>query len=811
MAESGRILPIDIESEMRRSYIDYAMSVIVGRALPDVRDGLKPVHRRILYAMHELSNTPNQAYKKSARIVGEVLGRYHPHGDVAVYDATVRMAQDFSSRYMLVDGHGNFGSMDGDPPAAMRYTEIRLSHIAMELLADIEKDTVPFGPNFDEETEEPLVLPARIPNLLINGSNGIAVGMATNIPPHNLGEVVDAATYLIDHPEAGVDDLMRLLPGPDFPTAGIIMGREGIRQAYTTGRGIVVMRGEATAEENAQGRPRILITEIPYQVNKARLLEKIAELVHERKIEGISDLRDESDRHGVRIVLELKRDAKPRVIVNQLYKFTALQQTFGIIMLALVDGRPIVLSLPEMLHHYIDHRKEVIVRRTRYELNRAEARAHILEGLRIALDHLDEVIQLIRSSADAEEARNGLMSRFGLSEKQAQAILDMRLQRLTALERDKLETEYREVMAEIERLRAILADEQLVLTIIKNDLAEVKAKYGDPRRTRITGAASDLADEDLIPEEEMVVTLTHRGYIKRQPVTLYRSQRRGGRGITGSSVREDDFVAHLFSASTHDFLCFFTNQGRAYRVKVHEIPEASRQAKGTAVVNLLNLEADERIAAVQTLKPSEPDQYWVFATRHGVVKRTSVAAYQSWRAAGLIAITLDEGDELIGVEPTTGQGDILLATRQGLVIRFQADDVRPMGRQARGVTGIRLRGKDEVVSLACVDGSPELLLIAASGFGKRSPLKSFRRTGRGGHGIIGMRCTGKTGPLVSIVPIAGDEEIMLLSSEGVLIRVAVADISVQGRSSQGVTVMRLGGSQEVAAVAVVRGEDVPEE
>jgi DNA gyrase subunit A len=811
MAESGRILPVDIEAEMRRSYIDYAMSVIVGRALPDVRDGLKPVHRRILYAMHDISNTPTQPYKKSARVVGEVLGKYHPHGEVAVYDSIVRMAQDFSSRYPLVDGHGNFGSLDGDSPAAMRYTEIRLSHVAMELLADIERDTVPFGPNFDEETEEPLVLPARVPNLLINGSNGIAVGMATNIPPHNLGEVVDAAVYQIDHPDATVEDLMRFLPGPDFPTGGLIMGRDGIRQAYTTGRGIVVMRGQAVAEDAGQGRPRILITEIPYQVNKARLLEKIAELVHERKIDGIADLRDESDRHGVRVVLELKRDAKPRVILNQLYKFTPLQQTFGIIMLALVEGRPVVLSLPEVLRQYIAHRKEVIVRRTRYELARAEARAHILEGLRIALDHLDEVIALIRASADAETARNGLMSRFGLSEKQAQAILDMRLQRLTALERDRLEAEYREVMAEIARLQAILADEALVLGLIKDDLQDVKAKYGDARRTRIMGAASDLEDEDLIPEEEMVVTLTHRGYIKRQPVSLYRAQRRGGRGITGSSVREDDFVAHLFSASTHDYLCFFTNRGRAYRLKVHEIPEASRQAKGTAVVNLLALESDERIAAVQALRPGEPEGYWVFATRQGVVKRTPVAAYQSWRAAGLIAISLDEGDELIGVEPQRGPGDIMLATRQGLVIRFEADDVRPMGRQARGVTGIRLRGTDRVVSLACVQDAPELLLIASSGFGKRSPLKQFRRTGRGGHGIIGMRCTSKTGPLVSIVPIRGDEEIMLISSEGVLIRVAVADISVQGRSSQGVTVMRLGDSGEVAAVAVVRGEDPSED
>jgi DNA gyrase subunit A len=811
MAERGRVLPIDIEAEMRRSYIDYAMSVIVSRALPDVRDGLKPVHRRILFAMHETGNTPNRPYKKSAGIVGEVLGHYHPHGEAAVYDAMVRMAQDFASRYLLVDGHGNFGSLDGDPPAAMRYTEVRMSHLATEMVADIDKDTVPFGPNFDEERQEPLVLSARVPNLLINGSAGIAVGMATNIPPHNLTEVVNAAIYLIDHPDASVDDLLKILPGPDFPTGGLIMGREGIRQAYTTGRGIIVMRGVAAAEETPQGRMRIVITEVPYQVNKARMLEKIAELVHERKIEGIADLRDESDRHGVRVVLELKRDAKPRVILNPLYKYTPLQQTFGIIMLALANGRPMVLSLPEMLQHYVDHRREVVTRRTRFELNQAEARAHILEGLRIAIEHLDEVIQLIRRSANGDEARNGLMERFGLSDKQAQAILDMRLQRLTALERDKIEAEYQELQREIARLQAILADERLVLNVVKEELIAVRDRYGDERRTRITGAVRELDDEDLIPEEEMVVTVTHRGYIKRQPIGLYRAQRRGGRGITGSTMREDDFVAHLFSASTHDYLCFFTNQGRAYRLKVHEIPEASRQAKGTAVVNLLNLEQGERIAAIQVLRPKAPDAYWVFATRRGVVKRTPVEAYQSWRSAGLIAISLDEGDELIAVEPTGGDGDILLATQNGLVIRFKADEVRPMGRQARGVTGIRLRGTDQVVSLACVERMPELLLLSANGFGKRSPLNQFRRTGRGGHGIIGMRCTPKTGTLVSILPVQGDEEVMLISAEGTLIRLLVSGISVQGRASQGVTIMRVGESGEVAAAAIIRGDTDGEE
>lgn len=809
MAERGRVLPVDIEAEMRRSYIDYAMSVIVSRALPDVRDGLKPVHRRILFAMNELGNTPNQPYKKSARIVGDVLGKYHPHGELAVYDAMVRMAQDFASRYPLVDGHGNFGSLDGDPPAAPRYTEVRMAHLATEMLADIDKNTVPFVPNFDEDLEEPVVLPSRVPNLLINGSSGIAVGMATNIPPHNLTEVANAAIQLIDDPDCTVDELMKFVPGPDFPTAGLIMGREGIRQAYSSGRGIITMRGVAASEEGPGGRMRILVTEIPYQVNKARLLEKIAELVHERKIEGISDLRDESDRHGVRVVLELKRDAKPNVVLNQLYKYTPLQQTFGIILLALVGGRPLVLTLKEILQHYVDHRKDVITRRTRFELAKAEARAHILEGLRIALQYLDEVIQLIRSSQNAEAARTGLMERFGLSEKQAQAILDMRLQRLTALEREKIEEEYRQLMEEIARLKAILADERLVLALVKSDLVAVRDKYGDPRRTRITGAVSQMSDEDLIPEEEMVVTITHRGYIKRQSLTLYRAQRRGGRGITGSTMREDDFVAHLFTASTHDFLCFFTNQGRAYRLKVHELPEASRQAKGTAVVNLVPLEPGERIAAVQAYSPANPDSFWIFATRKGIVKRTPLSAYQSWRASGVIAINLDADDELIGVEPGVEGSDVLLATAKGLVIRFKVDEVRLMGRQARGVTGIRLRGKDHVVSLASDHGGPELLLLSANGFGKRSPLTHFRRTGRGGHGIIGMRCTEKTGALVSIIPIRGDEEVMLISADGTMIRMPVAGISVQGRSSQGVTIMRLEGSREVAAAALIKGD--PEE
>lgn len=812
MANVGHVLPIDIQDEMKKSYIDYAMSVIVSRALPDVRDGLKPVHRRILYAMNELSNTPNHPYKKSARIVGEVLGRYHPHGDVAVYDAMVRMAQDFSIRYPLVDGHGNFGSMDGDSPAAMRYTEVRLSPIAMEMLVDIDKETVDFIPNFDETTEEPVVLPARIPNLLINGSSGIAVGMATNIPPHNLTEVAHAAVYLIDHPEATLEDLLKHIPGPDFPTGGMIMGREGIHQAYATGRGIIVMRGIAKVDESDTGRSRIIISEIPYQVNKARLLEKIAELVHEHKIEGIADLRDESDRHGVRIVIDLKRDGVPKVILNKLYKYTPLQQTFGIILLALVDNRPQVLSLKEILHYFIAHRKEIIVRRTQYDLKKAEARAHILEGLRIALQFLDEVIALIRGSSSVDQARSGLMERFGLSELQANAILEMRLQRLTQLEQAKIEEEYQQIQALIAHLREILADERLVYQIIKDDLVEIRDKYGDERRTKIAPAVKDMSDEDLIPEEDMVVTLTHRGYIKRSQTSVYRAQKRGGRGVTGSTVREDDFINHLFIASTHAYLCFFTNKGRIYRVKVHEVPEASRQAKGISVANLIAMEADERIAAVQTLPQTvAEDSYWVFATKQGVVKRTALSDYSSWRGGGIIAINLDPGDELIGVEQTSGQSDILLATAHGQVIRFNEELVRAMGRSARGVRGIHLRPGDRVVSLAVVSDQGELLLLTENGYGKRTSTDQFRVTGRGGQGVLGLRITAKTGQLVGIVPVEGNEQCMVISSDGTLIRMDVSSVSKQGRDSRGVLVMRLEEGQTVAAFTRVSADDENEE
>ena len=813
MANIGHVMPIDIQDEMKKSYIDYAMSVIVGRALPDVKDGLKPVHRRILYAMQELANTPNHPHKKSARIVGEVLGRYHPHGDTAVYDAMVRMAQDFSIRYPLVDGHGNFGSMDGDAPAAMRYTEVRLSQIAMEMLADIDKDTVEFVPNFDETTKEPLLLPSKIPNLLINGSSGIAVGMATNMPPHNLTEVANAAIYMIDHPEVDIDTLMKYIPGPDFPTGGMIMGREGIKSAYHSGRGIITIRGIAKIEEadRAGTRSRIIVSEIPYQVNKARLIEKIADLVHERKIEGIADLRDESDREGVRIVIDLKRDAVPNVVLNQLYKYTAMQQTFGIIQLALVDGRPLVLSLKEILHYFIAHRKDVIIRRTRFELAKAEARAHILEGLRIALQFLDEVIRLIRAAESVDVARTGLMTQFGLSEIQATAILEMRLQRLTALEREKIEAEYQELQTEIRRLKAILADDQLVYNIIKDDLVAIKNKYGDARRTMIGAAARDISDEDLIPEEDMVVTITHRGYIKRSATNVYRAQRRGGRGVTGSTVREDDFVNQLFVASTHAYLCFFTNRGRIYRVKVHEIPEAGRQAKGISVANLIALEQGERIAAVQTMAQDPTDTFWFFATRMGVVKRTALSEYTAWRGGGIIAITLDEGDELIGVESTTGSAEIMLATREGQVIRFPETDARSMGRSAHGVRGIRLKDDDRVVSLAVVTDQPEILILTEHGFGKRTPFEQFRRTARGGQGVIGLHLTRKTGSMVGLVPVYGSEQFMVISTEGTLIRMTVEGVSRQGRASQGVTIMRLEGNQQVMAFTLVAPDDDNEE
>ncbi|WP_366017784.1 DNA gyrase subunit A [Thermanaeromonas sp.] len=801
MAEpTGTILPVRIEEEMKRSYIDYAMSVIVGRALPDVRDGLKPVHRRILYAMYEANMTPDKPYKKSARVVGDVLARYHPHGDAAVYESMVRLAQDFASRYPLVDGQGNFGSLDGDSPAAMRYTEARLSSIAMAMLQDIEKDTVDFVPNYDGTLKEPVVLPARIPNLLINGSAGIAVGMATNIPPHNLGEVVDALVLLIDRPEAGLKEILNIVKGPDFPTGGLIIGREGIRNAYRTGRGTIKVRAKAAIEQ-VGNKTQIVITEVPYQVNKARLIETIAELVREKKIEGITDLRDESDRTGLRVVIELKKDVQPKVILNQLYKHTQMQENFGVIMLALVDGRPQVLNLKEMLEHYLKHQKEIVTRRTRYLLNQAEARAHIVEGLRIALKFLDEVIKIIRTSPDVDSARRGLMENFSLSEKQAQAILDMRLQRLTALEREKLEEEYRELREKISYFKGVLADETKVLAIVREELLEIKAKFADPRRTQIVDEEEPLEAEDLISREEVVITVTHRGYIKRLPLDTYRSQRRGGRGIQALTTREEDFVEHLTVTTTHHSLLLFTNQGKVYRLKAFDVPEANRQARGTALVNLVYISPGERITALISVESFEEDAYLFLATRKGTVKKTALKEYNTSRRDGIVALNLDEGDELIGVELTSGKDEIILGTRQGKVIRFSEEEVRPMGRVARGVRGIALEEGDEVVGMAKVKPFADLVLVSERGFGKRTSLEEYRGQGRAGKGLLAMKLGEKTGELVALVVAKDDDELMLITAEGLLIRLNVGDVPRQGRYTRGVTLMRLEEKDRVMAVA----------
>lgn len=792
---------------MRRSYIDYAMSVIVSRALPDVRDGLKPVHRRILFAMHDTGNAPDRPYRKSARLVGDVLGRYHPHGDVAVYDAVVRLAQDFSTRYQLVDGHGNFGSVDGDPPAAMRYTEIRLARISTEMLRDIDKATVDFVPNFDETLEEPTVLPSRFPNLLVNGSSGIAVGMATNIPPHNLSEVIDGCLHLMDHPDATARDLMQHIKGPDFPTGALIVGREGIRSAYETGRGIVAMRAVAQIEPTASGKNRIIVTELPFQVNKAKLVERIAELVREKRLDGITDLRDESDRVGMRLVLELRRDANPRVLLNQLYKYTAMQQTFGIIMLALVSGRPRVLSLKETINCYLEHQKEVIVRRTRFELEKAEARAHILEGLRIALDNLDAVITLIRSSQDAEEAKAGLMSAFGLSEKQSVAILDLRLQRLTALEREKIDAEYEELLTTIAYLRAVLASEAMVFTIIRQELTEIKDKYGDERRSKIISDEGELEDEDLIAEEEVVITLTHQGYVKRLAATTYRNQRRGGRGITGMHTKQEDFVEHLFVTTTHHDLLFFTTKGRVFGLKAHELPEASRTAKGTPIINLISLSADEKITAVIPLKRAQAEGYLFMATRLGTVKKTDVSGFQGIRSNGLIALNLDENDALMSVRLTSGDEQMIVVTRKGLAIRFPESSVRAMGRNAHGVKGIRLGANDEVVAMEVVEPKSDLLLVTEQGFGKRCALPEFRSTGRAGKGIRAVPTSKLTGGVAGARVVDDQCEVMLISTQGVLIRIHARDISRQGRQARGVHVMRLDADDTLTAVAVVPPHD----
>jgi len=795
-------IPVNIEDEVRQSYMDYAMSVIIGRALPDARDGLKPVHRRALYAMYDLGNDWNRAYKKSARVVGDVIGKYHPHGDVAVYDTIVRMAQDFSMRYPLVDGQGNFGSVDGDPPAAMRYTEIRMARIAGELLADLDKETVDFAPNYDETLREPTVLPARIPNLLINGSAGIAVGMATNVPPHNLGEVVDALIALIDNPKLRVEDLMQHVPGPDFPTAGFIHGRAAIREAYTTGKGILQLRARAGTETDKRtGRTAIIVKEIPYQVNKAKLIERMAELVNDKKIDGISDLRDESDREGMRIVVELKKDANPDIVLNQLYKLTPMQESFGIIMLAIVDNRPKLLTLKDALQVFIGHRKDVVVRRTVFELRKAEERLHILDGLKIALEHLDAVIALIRQAKDPATAKAGLTQQFGLSELQAQAILDMRLQRLTGLERDKILEEHAETLKLIARFKEILADEREVYKIIVEELREVKKLHADDRRTQIVDESTEISIEDMIVEEDMAVTISHEGYIKRNPAALYRAQRRGGRGKIGATTKEEDFVEHLFVASTHSYILFFTTSGKVFWIKVHELPQAGRAARGKAIVNLLTLEKDEKISAFLPVREFQEGRHIVFATKSGTVKKTELMAYSNPRKAGIIAISLDAGDEVIGVRLTDGQQELILSTRHGQAIRFKEEDVRPMGRGAGGVRGIALDEGDSVVGLDVVSPGATLLAVAERGYGKRTEMDEYRLTRRGGKGIITMKTTDKTGPVVGVRMVTDDDDIMLVTDGGKVIRTPVRGISVIGRNTQGVRLIDLAEGEKVVGVA----------
>ena len=806
---NGKTLPIKITQEMKTSYINYAMSVIVERALPDVRDGLKPVQRRILYGMMELGNRPDRPHKKSARIVGEVMGKYHPHGDSAIYDAMVRMAQPFSYRNLLVDGHGNFGSVDGDPPAAMRYTEARLSHLAMEMIRDIEKDTVDFYPNFDETLEQPTVMPSKYPNLLVNGAAGIAVGMATNIPPHNLGEVVDALIELIDNPEIDIKGLMGHIKGPDFPTGATILGREAIREAYTTGRGRIRVRAKTQIEQMQNGKTRILVSELPYQVNKARLIEKIADLVRDKKIDGITDLRDESDKSGMRIVIECRRDADPHIILNRLYKHSQLEDTFGVIMLALVDNEPKVLNLKEVLNHYLDHQKDVIVRRTRFELRKAEERAHILEGYRIALDNIDEVIAIIRASYDNPKER--LMERFGLSERQAVAILDMQLRRLSGLERDKIDAEYEELQVTITRLKAILGDMNLVYEIIKDELIEIKDRFADPRRTKIGLSVGNLEDVDLVAEEDIVVTITHQGYIKRLPVDTYRAQRRGGRGITALNTKADDFVEKLFVASTHSYILFFTNKGRVYRLRGHEIPEAGRNARGMAVINLISFEPGERIETTIPISEYSDDQYLTMATRKGIIKKTALSAFDTNRSGGLIGITLDDDDELVGVELTEGDSEVLLVTRDGQAIRFAEEQVRPTGRPTRGVIGIKLDPDDYVVGLVVASDEADLLVVTEKGFGKRTALSEYRQTNRGGKGVLTLNRTKRTGPIVGVQVVREGNEIMILSVEGIMIRMKVSEISKLGRNTQGVTLMRLNENDRVIGVADIVGKEDEEE
>ena len=808
----GKIIERDIENEMKTAYISYAMSVIVQRALPDVRDGLKPVHRRILYAMHEDGITSDKPYRKCANTVGSVLGRYHPHGDSSVYDAMVRMAQDFSLRYMLIDGHGNFGSIDGDGAAAMRYTEARMSKIAEYMLTDIEKNTVDFMPNYDDRLQEPTVLPSKIPQLLINGSSGIAVGMATNIPPHNLTEVCDGLIRIIENPNTTDEELMSIIKGPDFPTGGMILGKDGIKEAYRTGKGKIVVRAEAEIEEMANNKQRIIVTSLPYQVNKARLIENISKLVREKRIEGISELRDESDRNDrVRIVIELKRDARAQVVLNQLYKNTQMQDTFGAILLALVDGEPKILTLRQCLDYYIDHRKTVILRRTKFELDKALARAHILEGLRIAIDNIDEVISIIRSSYD--DAKERLIERFGLTDIQAQAILDMRLKTLSGLQREKIEEEYKQLMELIAHLRDILNNEQLVYDIIKEDLEEVKTKFGDERLTKIKPAEGDIEEEDLIKEEQTIVALTHFGYIKRMPADTYKSQRRGGKGITGISTRADDFVTEIFTASTHDTILFFSNKGKLYRLRGYEIPEAGRTAKGTAIVNLLSLDPGEKITAVIPISNFAEGKYLLMATQKGFIKKTALTEYNSARKTGLQAITLKEEDELIAVRLTDGQDNVVLVTEDGMSITFSEQDVRPMGRTAQGVIGIKLGDGDKVIGMeSIIEGAnATLLAITEHGFGKRTDLDEYRVQNRGGRGVITYKVTQKTGKLVGIRVTDDSNDIMMITDTGTIIRISVKDVSVLGRSTQGVTLMRTNDGGKVVSIELVEPEETNEE
>ena len=811
MENKSKIIPIEISQEMKKSYIDYSMSVIVGRALPDVRDGLKPVHRRILYSMIEQGITPDKPYRKSARIVGDVLGKYHPHGDSSVYMAMVKMAQDFATRGLLVDGQGNFGNVDGDSPAAMRYTEARMSRLATELLRDIDKETVDFGPNFDESLQEPLVLPARYPNLLVNGSNGIAVGMATSIPPHNLGEVIDATVHYIDNRDCTTEDLMEHIAGPDFPTGAMIIGTEGIKEAYRTGRGKVRVRARAEIEELPKGKQQIVITEIPFQVNKSRLVERIADLVRDKKVEGISDLRDETNRHGIRVVIELKRDVNANIILNNLYKHSQLEETFSIINLAIVDKTPKVLNLKQYLECYVDHQKDVITRRTQFELKKAQARAHILEGLKIALDNIDRVISIIRGSENGQIAKEKLIEEFALSDIQAQAILDMRLQRLTGLERDKIDNEYKELMERITYLESILADESKLFGVIKDEMLAIKDKYADPRRTEIKPAEGEIALKDLYEEEEVAITLTHLGYIKRLPADTYKSQKRGGRGISALTTREEDFVTDLISTTTHSLMLFFTNRGRVYKLNAYEVPEGKRTSKGTAIVNLLQLNPGEKIARTISFntdsKENDDLKYLLFATKSGIVKKTPISDFKNINKSGLIAINLKDGDELIGVNRTSGEEDIILVTENGMSIRFNENDVRAMGRTATGVKGITLSKGDQVVSMDLISNGSDLLVASEKGFGKRTETEEYRPQIRAGKGIKTYNINSKTGKLVGATLVNEDDEMMMINSNGVLIRIRVNEISIFGRVTSGVKLMKTDEEVEVVSIAKLKGEE----